>query len=53
MADQDPNSSKRQVAFKVAIGDLLENRYIKEEGWLPNYISVGDKKVARAWMVTI
>jgi len=41
-------SSKRQVAFKVKISDILNNRYVKEEGWLPNYIAVGDMKVSRA-----
>ncbi len=40
-------SFKRQVAHKVHVSDILNNRYIKEEGWLPNYISVGDKKVSR------
>lgn len=29
---------KRQVAFKVRIKDLLNGRYVKEEGWEPNYI---------------
>jgi RPA family protein len=46
MADTD--SSKRQVAYKLRIADLLNNRYVKEEGWLPNYIAVGDKKVSRS-----
>ena len=46
MADND--ASKRQVAYKVRIADILNNRYIKEEGWLPNYVSVGDMKVSRA-----
>ncbi len=41
-------TSKRQVAHKVRIADILNNRYVKEDGWLPNYISVGDKKVSRA-----
>lgn len=46
MAEGD--SSKRQVAYKVRIADLLNNRYVKEDGWLPNYIAVGDMKVSRA-----
>ncbi len=41
-------SSKRQVAYKVRIADILNNRYVKEDGWLPNYVSVGDMKVSRA-----
>jgi RPA family protein len=46
MADQE--SGKRQVAYKVRVADIVNNRYIKEDGWLPNYISIGDKKVSRA-----
>ena len=44
MADEP---SKRQVAYVVRIADIINNRYIKEEGWLPNYIAVGNKKVSR------
>ena len=43
----DGESSKRQVAFKVRIADILNNSYVKEDGWLPNYIAVGDRKVSR------
>ncbi|MFH1064560.1 MAG: hypothetical protein V1729_05745 [Candidatus Woesearchaeota archaeon] len=46
MAEGD--TTKRQVAHKVRIADILNNRYVKEDGWLPNYISVGAKKVSRA-----
>jgi len=45
MADAD--SSKRQVAYKVHVSDLLNNRYVKEEGWLPNFIAIGDRKISR------
>jgi RPA family protein len=40
-------SAKRQVAHKVCVADLLNNRYVKEDGWLPNYVAVGEKKVSR------
>lgn len=46
MAEQE--SARRQVAYKVRIADILDNRYVKEEGWLPNYVAVGKKKVSRA-----
>lgn len=46
MANQE--SSKRQVAHKVRVADVVNNRYVKEDGWLPNYIAVGDLKVSRA-----
>lgn len=51
MAEQE--SSRRQVAYKVRIADVLNNRYVKEDGWLPNYISVGDKKVSRANIIGV
>ncbi|MBN1544249.1 hypothetical protein JW898_02190 [Candidatus Woesearchaeota archaeon] len=44
----DGESSKRQVAYKVRVADIINNRYVKEEGWLPNYVSVGGRKVSRA-----
>ncbi len=40
---------KRQVAYKVRIKDLLEGDYVKEEGWMPNFIRILDgTKVSRA-----
>ena len=39
---------KRQVAYKVRIKDILDGDYIKEEGWMPNYIRLIDgTKVSR------
>jgi len=32
------NSIKREVAVKTKIKDILEGKYVKEEGWKPNYI---------------
>ncbi len=29
---------KRQVAYKARIVDILSGRYVKEEGWQPNYV---------------
>lgn len=37
-------NQKRQVAHKVRIKDVLAGRYVKEEGWMPNYIETADKK---------
>jgi len=36
------NGSKRQVAYKVRIEDLLRGSYVEEEGWTPNYLSLDD-----------
>ena len=37
------NQQKRQIAYKVRINDLLGGKYVKEEGWNPNYIESGDR----------
>jgi RPA family protein len=36
--NQMEESQKRQVACKSRIIDILEGRYVKEEGWQPNYV---------------
>jgi len=33
---------KRQIAYKVRIKELINGKYIKEEGWQPNYIITED-----------
>jgi RPA family protein len=33
-----PEQTKRQVAYKVQIKDLINGRYIKKEGWQPNLL---------------
>ena len=37
----------RQIAYKVRIGDLINGEYIEQEGWKPNYVVVGDRKISR------
>lgn len=47
-------SGKRQVAHKVTISDLNEGRYVKEEGWEPNYVAISDgRRVSRANILAI
>ncbi len=38
---------QRQIAYKVKLSDIHSNELIKQEGWDPNYIACGDKKVSR------
>ncbi len=38
---------KRQTAHKVWIKDILANKYIKQEGWDPNYVEISGKQVSR------
>jgi len=37
----------RQTAFKVRISDILNGKYIVQDGWDPNYITVNGNKVSR------
>jgi RPA family protein len=39
---------KRQVAKKIRISDLMNGRYMKEEGWTPNYIITEYGNISRA-----
>ena len=40
-------SQKRQIAYVVSIKEILEGKYVKQEGWEPNYLITKDKKVSR------
>ncbi|MBW2989858.1 hypothetical protein KY358_06085 [Candidatus Woesearchaeota archaeon] len=47
-------SQKRQVAYKVQIGDIISGEYVKEEGeWMPNYVLIGNKKVSRVNLMAV
>jgi len=35
-------NQKRQIAYKIRIKELINGKYIKEEGWQPNYIITND-----------
>jgi len=35
---KENSNQKRQIAFKVRIKEIINGKYIKEEGWQPNYI---------------
>jgi RPA family protein len=35
-------NQKRQIAYKVRIKELANGKYVKEEGWQPNYIITTD-----------
>ena len=47
-------SQKRQVAYKTRIKNLLAGRYVKEEGWVPNYIETSDgKHISRINLISV
>jgi RPA family protein len=39
---------KRQVAKKIRISELINGRYVKEEGWTPNYVVTDYGNISRA-----
>ncbi|MBW2965856.1 hypothetical protein KY342_02000 [Candidatus Woesearchaeota archaeon] len=43
MPEDKPNQ-KRQLAHKARIKELINGKYVKEEGWQPNYIITNNKK---------
>ena len=48
-AENDQRSFQRLPAVKVLISDLIDGKYVNEEGWTPNYIlTPKNKKVSRA-----
>ncbi len=52
MANETPG--KRQIAHKITISDLNEGKYVKEEGWEPNYVAISDgRKVSRVNILAI
>jgi len=38
---------KRHIAHKLWIKDLLANKYVKQEGWDPNYVEINGERVSR------
>lgn len=38
---------KRQTAYKIRIKDILSSKYIKTEGFSPNYIEINKQEISR------
>lgn len=47
-----PELQKRQTAFITRISDIIKGSYVKEEGWQPNYIKIGNEKVSRVNIIS-
>ena len=37
----------RETAKICSVNDLLVGEYVVQEGWLPNYIKINDRKLSR------
>jgi len=44
-------SKKRIVSKKVWIKDLVRGKYVKGEGWDPNYVEIGGEKISRVHLI--
>jgi len=44
---------KRQVAYNVCVGEISQGDYVKESGWLPNYILIRGNKVSRVNIIGV
>lgn len=44
---------KRQVAVKINVAQLSRGKYVKQEGWNPNYVDCQGKKVSRANIIGV
>jgi len=47
------NKQLRQTAFVARIADLKGGRYVKEEGWEPNYILTKNAKISRTNVIGV
>ncbi|MDP7141128.1 MAG: OB-fold nucleic acid binding domain-containing protein [Candidatus Woesearchaeota archaeon] len=51
---EEKTFQKREIAYKVRIKDIVEGKYVKNEGWQPNYIITSDSlKVSRINLIGV
>jgi hypothetical protein len=46
-------SYKRQIAYKVNIAMISSSKYVRKEGWEPNYLVVNGKEVSRINLIGV
>jgi len=44
---------KRQTAYKIKIKDILNSKYIKTEGFAPNYLEIGGREISRVNVIGV
>ena len=44
---------KRQTAYKIRIKDILDSKYIKTEGFAPNYLEIDGRKISRVNVIGV
>lgn len=53
MVGEEQKPQKRQTACKIRIKDILDSKYIKNEGFNPNYLDVNSQKVSRVNVIGV
>lgn len=53
MPEAEQRFQKRQTAYKLRINDILNSRYVKTEGFEPNYLDFNGKEISRINVVGI
>ena len=49
----ETNIQKRQIAYKIRIKDIINSKYVKEDGWAPNYIVTLNKHISRVNVIGV
>ena len=47
MPDQSTSSYERETAYICSIRELSEGEYVVQDGWKPNYVKSGVRKLSR------
>ena len=54
MESNPPQNVKREIAYKVNLSQIINGKYIKEEGWNPNKILLDDgRSVSRVNIIAV
>lgn len=53
MPEEEQKFQKRQIAYKVRVGDILNSRYVKTEGLIPNYLEINSQEVSRVNIIGV
>jgi len=53
LSETDQKFQKRQTAYKVRVNDILNSKYIKTEGFVPNYLEINGKEISRTNLVGV
>ena len=53
MPEEEQKFQKRQTAFKLSIREILNAKYVKAEGLIPNYLDFNSKEVSRVNIIGV